>query len=76
MSDHPALVEAVGGAGAGRPGGAAVLPDERLWGRLRRLRRAFLVGCLRALDDAIGVDRSGRFAAGVPSAHRGPRRGA
>jgi deoxyribodipyrimidine photo-lyase len=54
LSDHPALIEAVRAA---RRGGA-VIPvfciDERLWGASGDNRRAFLVGCLRALDRDVG----------------------
>lgn len=54
LSDHPALVEAVEEA----RGDGEVVPlfvlDERLWGPAGANRRAFLVGCLRSLDEAIG----------------------
>jgi deoxyribodipyrimidine photo-lyase len=54
LSDHPALVEAVEEA----RGDGEVVPlfvlDDRLWGPAGDNRRAFLVGCLRSLDEAIG----------------------
>ena len=50
LSDHPALIEATRAA----RGGGSVVPvfclDERLWNPAGANRRAFLVGCLRALD--------------------------
>ena len=51
LSDNPALVQAV-------RNGDEVLPlfviDPALWGPAGANRRAFLVGCLRALDDDMG----------------------
>jgi deoxyribodipyrimidine photo-lyase len=54
LSDNPALVEAV--RGAGPDGGVVPLfcLDDRLWGPAGDNRRHFLVGCLRALDDDLG----------------------
>src|SRR5690242_15381033 len=50
LSDNPALVEAASD-------GAEVIPlfivDPRLWDPAGPNRRAFLVGCLRALDEAL-----------------------
>ena len=54
LSDHPALLDAVRAAG---PDGDVVplfVLDDRLWRPSGPNRRAFLVGCLRALDDTIG----------------------
>src|SRR6186713_939591 len=54
LSDHPALIDAVQAA----RGGGVVVPafcvDERLWEPSGANRRAFLSGCLRALDEDIG----------------------
>jgi deoxyribodipyrimidine photo-lyase len=54
LSDHPALIDAVQAA----RGGGVVVPafcvDERLWEPSGDNRRAFLSGCLRALDEDIG----------------------
>ncbi len=73
LSDHPALVEAVERA----RGDGEVVPlfviDDRLWGPSGDNRRAFLVGCLRELDDAIGghlVVRHGDPAKVVPALAR------
>ena len=73
LSDHPALLEAVRAAG---PDGTVVpvfVIDERLWGPSGANRRAFLVGCLRALGDAVDdrlVVRSGDPAVVVPAVAR------
>jgi deoxyribodipyrimidine photo-lyase len=70
LSDHPALVEAVE---ASRPDGSVVAlfcVDERLWGPAGEHRRAFLVGCLAALDASIGgrlVVRTGDPTTVVPA---------
>jgi deoxyribodipyrimidine photo-lyase len=54
LSDHPALIEAVEEA----RGDGHVVPlfvvDDLLWRRAGDNRRAFLTGCLRSLDEAIG----------------------
>jgi deoxyribodipyrimidine photo-lyase len=67
LSDNPALVEAV-------RTGDAVLPlfviDPALWGPAGPNRRAFLVGCLQALDRSMGgalVVRHGDPALVVPA---------
>jgi deoxyribodipyrimidine photo-lyase len=53
LSDNPALVEAVRAAGpAGRVAPLFCL-DDQLWGPAGDNRRHFVVGCLRALDDAL-----------------------
>src|SRR6478609_6177063 len=51
LADNPALVEA---ARAGDDVLALYVIDPRLWGPAGVARQAFLVGCLRALDEAIG----------------------
>jgi deoxyribodipyrimidine photo-lyase len=54
LSDHPALAAAMEAA---RPDGDVVALfclDERLWTPAGANRQAFLVGCLAALDEAIG----------------------
>ena len=70
LSDHPALVAAVEAA---RPDGRVVALfciDDRLWAPAGDNRRAFLVGCLRALDESIGgrlVVRTGDPTVVVPA---------
>jgi deoxyribodipyrimidine photo-lyase len=70
LSDHPALLAAVDAAG---PDGRVVplfCLDPVLWSPSGDNRRAFLVGCLRALDEAIDgrlVVRSGDPAEVVPA---------
>ena len=54
LSDHPALVEAVQAAGSDGQVVALFCVDERLWGPAGANRRAFLLGCLRALNETIG----------------------
>jgi len=54
LADHPALVEAHRAAGAGGEVVPLFCLDERLWGPAGANRRAFLVSCLRALDESIG----------------------
>lgn len=54
LADHPALVEAVRLAGEGGEVVALFVIDPRLWGPAGDNRRAFLLGCLRALDDTMG----------------------
>ncbi|MSO87870.1 MAG: deoxyribodipyrimidine photo-lyase [Acidimicrobiia bacterium] len=54
LVDHPALTEAVQAAGPGGEVVALFCMDDRLWGPAGANRRAFLVGCLRALDESIG----------------------
>lgn len=69
LSDHPALLAAVDVAG---PDGSVVplfCLDPALWDPAGPNRRAFLVGCLRSLDEAIGghlVVRHGDPLAVVP----------
>ena len=70
LSDNPALVE------AGRDGGEVVplfVLDDGLWAPAGDARRAFLVGCLRALDEAVDgrlVVRRGRPEDVVPDLAR------
>jgi len=69
LADHPALRTAIRGAG---PDGRVVplfVVDPSLWQPAGANRRAFLVGCLRALDESVGgrlVVREGDAAAVVP----------
>jgi deoxyribodipyrimidine photo-lyase len=51
LSDNPALVEALGGGGEALP---LFVIDPALWGPAGANRRAFLVGCLQALDRSTG----------------------
>lgn len=73
LSDHHALIEATRAAG---PDGDVVplfCVDDRLWGPAGANRRAFLVGCLAALDDDIGgrlVVRTGDPVRVVPALAR------
>ncbi len=50
LSDNPALVEAVR---AGRDVVPLFVVDQRLWGPAGDNRRAFLVACLRSLDESL-----------------------
>lgn len=54
LADHPALIEAVQAAGPAGEVVALFCVDDHLWGPAGANRRAFLVGCLRALDESIG----------------------
>ncbi len=54
LSDHPALVDAVQAAGSDGEVVALFCVDERLWGPAGANRRAFLLGCLHALNETIG----------------------
>lgn len=54
LSDHPALVEAAQAVGSDGEVVALFCVDERLWGPAGDNRRAFLVGCLHALNETIG----------------------
>jgi deoxyribodipyrimidine photo-lyase len=54
LSDHPALLDAIHAAGADGEVVALFCLDERLWGPAGDSRRAFLVGCLQALDEDLG----------------------
>jgi deoxyribodipyrimidine photo-lyase len=54
LSDHPALLAAVDAAGPGGQVVAAFCLDDRLRGPSGPNRLAFLYGCLRDLDEAIG----------------------
>ena len=70
LSDHPALVEAVQAAGSNGEVVALFCVDERLWGPAGDNRRAFLVGCLHALNETIGgrlVVRAGDPVVVVPA---------
>jgi len=54
LSDHPALLEAVDAAGGDGEVLALFCIDDALWGPSGDNRRAFLVGCLTALDADLG----------------------
>ena len=54
LADNPALVEAARHAGSGGRVVALFCLDRRLWGPAGDPRRAFLAGCLAALDRSIG----------------------
>ena len=70
LEDNPALLEAA--RAAGPHGGVVPLfcLDARLWGPAGANRRAFLVGCLRALDEDLSghlVVRAGDPSRVIPS---------
>ena len=79
LSDHPALVEAHRAAGSDGTVVALFCLDDRLWEPAGENRKAFLVGCLRALDASVGghlvvrrgnpVDVVSGLAAEVDAAH-------
>lgn len=71
LADHPALLAAVDAAGSDGEILALFCLDDRLWGPAGANRRAFLLGCLRALDASTGgrlVVRGGDPASVVPGA--------
>ena len=51
LSDNPALLAALA---TGEPVVPLFVLDDALWSRAGDNRRAFLLGCLRALDDSLG----------------------
>ena len=50
LSDNPALLHAIG---QGLPVVGVFVLDDQLWGPAGASRRAFLLGCLRSLDDSM-----------------------
>lgn len=69
LSDHPALLAAIAGAGPDGEVVGAFCLDPRLWRPAGDNRCAFLVGTLRALDDDLGGNllvRGGNPAEVVP----------
>lgn len=67
LGDNPALIQALTSADEVVP---VFVLDDVLWRPAGRNRRAFLVGCLRALDEAVGgrlVVRRGPPEAAIPA---------